>query len=143
MAKQSKVPKRIVGIKVPKQVRKGAVGEFLGSRAGQVIVAAVLVELGVVLANVLDPSTKTGRGLRHALAEGADAVFPAGAGKGAKKLAQQRMDLLSNAFERAIDAFRATMDGAEKEDLRAVVTDVTPSGDAGKKRRSSRRLFRH
>ena len=144
MAKQIKVPKRIVGLKVPKQVRKGTVGEFLGSRAGQVIVAAVLVEAGVLLAKLLDPATKSGRGLRHALTQGADALFPAGAGKGAKKIAKQRMTLLSNAFERAIDAFRAAMDGAEQEDLRAAVTDVTPSEDVGKKRRStSRHLFRH
>ena len=143
MAKQSSIPKRIAGIKVPKQVRRGIVGEFLGSRTGRMIVAAVLVELGVVAAKVLDPATPTGRGVRHALKEGASALYPAG--KGAKKMAKQRMTLLSHAFERAIEAFRSAMN-TEREEAQDLVADVidTNSADVEKKgRRASREVLSH
>ncbi|MES2625353.1 MAG: hypothetical protein V4628_08745 [Pseudomonadota bacterium] len=45
MAKKVKVklPKRVAGMKIPKVVRKGALGEFLNSGAGQVILAETLV----------------------------------------------------------------------------------------------------
>jgi hypothetical protein len=45
MAKKMKIklPKRVAGVKIPKVIRKGPVGEFLNSGAGQVILAETLV----------------------------------------------------------------------------------------------------
>ncbi len=45
MAKKIKIklPKKVAGMKIPKVVRKGPVGEFLNSGAGQVILAEALV----------------------------------------------------------------------------------------------------
>lgn len=39
MAKKLKLPKRIAGIKIPKTIRKGPVGEFMSSPAGQLVIA--------------------------------------------------------------------------------------------------------
>src|SRR5688572_21037790 len=43
MAKKLKLPKRIAGIKIPKLIRKGPVGEFMSSPAGQLVIAEALV----------------------------------------------------------------------------------------------------
>ena len=43
MAKKLKLPKRIAGIKIPKTIRKGPVGEFMSSPAGQLVIAEALV----------------------------------------------------------------------------------------------------
>jgi hypothetical protein len=43
MAKKLKLPKRIAGIKIPKTIRKGTVGEFMSSPAGQLVIAEALV----------------------------------------------------------------------------------------------------
>lgn len=45
MAKKIKIklPKQVAGIKIPKVIRKGPIGEFLNSGAGQVILAEALV----------------------------------------------------------------------------------------------------
>ena len=43
MAKKLKLPKRIAGIKIPKTIRKGSVGEFMSSPAGQLVIAEALV----------------------------------------------------------------------------------------------------
>jgi hypothetical protein len=41
-----KLPKRIAGVKIPKSVRKGPVGQFLNSSAGQLLVAEALIAAG-------------------------------------------------------------------------------------------------
>jgi hypothetical protein len=41
-----KLPKRIAGVKIPKAVRKGPVGQFLNSSAGQLLVAEALIAAG-------------------------------------------------------------------------------------------------
>ena len=45
MAKKIKIklPKKIAGVKIPKVIRKGPIGEFMNSGAGQVILAEALV----------------------------------------------------------------------------------------------------
>jgi hypothetical protein len=40
------LPKRIAGVKVPKVLRKGSLGRFLGSPAGQALIVASLVQAG-------------------------------------------------------------------------------------------------
>jgi hypothetical protein len=37
-----KVPKRVVGVKIPKAVRKGPVMEFVNSKSGRVLIAQAL-----------------------------------------------------------------------------------------------------
>jgi hypothetical protein len=44
MAKKNKLPKRILGVKVPKAIRRGAVGKVLGSPAGQALLGALAVK---------------------------------------------------------------------------------------------------
>lgn len=50
MAKKSKsfLPKRIAGVKVPKSVRQGRLGELLASPRGQAIIAEAIVAAGAV-----------------------------------------------------------------------------------------------
>ena len=43
MARKAKLPKRIAGVKIPKRIRKGPLGQFLCSRTGQAMVAEALV----------------------------------------------------------------------------------------------------
>jgi hypothetical protein len=49
VSKRFRIPKKIAGVKIPKSVRKGPVGDFLDSPGGQVLVAeAVVATLGVL-----------------------------------------------------------------------------------------------
>jgi hypothetical protein len=50
MAKKNKgfLPKRIAGVKVPKVVRKGRLGELLASRTGQALIAEAIMAAGAV-----------------------------------------------------------------------------------------------
>lgn len=52
MAKKKKrkslLPKRIAGVKVPKSVRKGRLGELLASRTGQALLAEAVMAAGAV-----------------------------------------------------------------------------------------------
>lgn len=52
MAKRKKrkalLPKRIAGVKVPKSVRKGRLGELLASRTGQTLLAQAVVAAGAI-----------------------------------------------------------------------------------------------
>ena len=66
--KKLKVPKRIAGVKIPKSVRKGPIGTFLNSTAGQVLVVeAILGVAGAVVAGSSDPHSRTGQALRNRL----------------------------------------------------------------------------
>ena len=50
MSKKKKkgLPKRIAGLKIPKAVRKSEFGRFLGSKAGQALVAEAVLGAGAV-----------------------------------------------------------------------------------------------
>ena len=68
MAKKLKIrlPKRVAGVKIPKAVRKGPIGDFLNSSGGQVILAQALVAVaGVFAASRTEPGTPAGDMLRH------------------------------------------------------------------------------
>lgn len=54
------LPKRIAGVKVPKSIRRGLLGEFLTSSAGQAIVAALILKAGQRLKDDLLPGAPTG-----------------------------------------------------------------------------------
>ena len=45
---KSLLPKRIAGVKVPKSVRKGALGQLLASRTGQALLAEAIMAAGAV-----------------------------------------------------------------------------------------------
>ncbi len=46
---KARLPKRIAGVKVPKALRKGPLGQFLGSPAGQAMIVDGLVQAGRAL----------------------------------------------------------------------------------------------
>ena len=63
-----KLPKRIFGVKVPKRIRKGPLGQFLNSSGGQiVIVEALLAAAAFYAARRVDPDSAVGETLRHPL----------------------------------------------------------------------------
>ncbi|HVF16542.1 MAG TPA: hypothetical protein VNA21_06505, partial [Steroidobacteraceae bacterium] len=67
MAKRKlKLPKKIAGVKIPKAVRKGPVGQFLNSSAGQLLVAEALIAAGGAFfaAEMMDSGDKKGAARR-------------------------------------------------------------------------------
>ena len=86
MAKKKKaagLPKRLAGVKIPKRVRKGPVGEFIASPAGKLVVAeAVAAAGGLLMKRNLDRHPERKRALKGkagAAGEAAsDAVHAAG-----------------------------------------------------------------
>lgn len=106
MAKQDKItlPKRVAGIKIPKVVRKGPLGQFLNSHAGQVIVAEALVAAAAVFtATRTDESSPVGEGLRHPV-DGARKLSQVVAASGA-----DQSERLAHAFRVAGRAFREAL----------------------------------
>jgi hypothetical protein len=75
MSKKSKrlLPKRIAGVKVPKKVRKGQVGEVLASKTGQALIAEAVMAVGALAAAKAKDSPK----VRGALASAKDKVLKA------------------------------------------------------------------
>ncbi|RAK61437.1 hypothetical protein DJ021_17325 [Phenylobacterium hankyongense] len=71
MAKKTKsfLPKRIAGVKVPKSVRKGRLGELLASRTGQALIAEALMAAGAVGAA---KKTADSPKAQHLMADAAD-----------------------------------------------------------------------
>jgi hypothetical protein len=91
-----KLPKRVAGVKIPKAVRKGPIGQFLNSSAGQLVVAQALVAVaGAFAAKEMDEPPRDA--LRHPIESakrGMRAVQP---------------DRLSFALSAAARAFRDAM----------------------------------
>jgi hypothetical protein len=111
MAKRLKVPKRIAGVKIPKAIRKGPVGDFLNSSAGQVLVAeAVLAAGGALAAGRTDPRSPAGKTLRHPLRQLKRATRAAmhERGHATDALADGR-ERLAFALSEAVAAFRAAL----------------------------------
>ena len=111
MAKKLKVPKRIAGVKIPKAIRKGPVGDFLNSSVGQVLVAeAVLAAGGALAAGRTDPHSPAGKALRHPLRQlkraSRAAMHEHGAATDALAAGRER---LAYALSEAIAAFRAAL----------------------------------
>jgi hypothetical protein len=68
MGKRVKLPKRIWGVKIPKQIRKGPLGQFLGSSGGQVVVVeAIMAAAAFYAARRIDPDSSVGDSLRRPL----------------------------------------------------------------------------
>lgn len=58
-----KLPKHLAGVKIPKTVRNGPVGEFLRSKAGQALIAeAVMAGVALVTAKEAKPGSASRKG---------------------------------------------------------------------------------
>ena len=119
MAKKVKIklPKKVAGVKIPKVIRKGPIGQFLNSGAGQVILAETLVAATAMFA-----AEKKGgvRRLGKALA---------GAGV-------DQTERLANACKAAGRAFREAL---QHDDADALEVDAeTPPANAKTKKKSAR-----
>ena len=128
MAKKAKVPKRIAGVKIPKKIRKGPIGQFLCSRTGQAMMAEALVIAGGALA--ANRATQPGSVTNELLSSSGRQLKRAGravAGKGVD--AQQFMGIaterLAYAGIEAMKAFRRALAGEEPEAL-----DETDRGES-------------
>jgi hypothetical protein len=76
MSKKSKrmLPKRIAGVKVPKKVRKGHVGEILTSKTGKALIAEAVMAVGALAA----AKAKDSPSVRGALGDAKDKVRDVG-----------------------------------------------------------------
>jgi hypothetical protein len=92
MGKAIKVPKKVAGVKIPKSLRKGPVGNFLNSSAGQLLIAEALLAMVAALA-----VRRTDSGERGAVA----------LGRRAAELGSQTQQSVRVAGERFAEAFRA------------------------------------
>lgn len=59
--KKNHLPKRIAGVKVPKSVRRGRLGEVLASPAGQAVLADVAIGAGALAATKIGRNAKVRR----------------------------------------------------------------------------------
>lgn len=67
--KKSALPKKIAGVKVPKTIRKGQVGAFLTSPAGQKLVAEAILALGAIAGARKAAKSETAKDLAGAARE--------------------------------------------------------------------------
>jgi hypothetical protein len=150
MAKKLKIklPKRVAGVKIPKSVRKGPVGQFLNSGAGQIMIAEALVAAAGTLAiSRSDADSPIGDAVRHPI-DTTRRVGHRAANAGADQAAR-----MSYALKEAARAFRdamqtgATDAGAHEETwqersaaaIQPAVTPGTTSESAAKKKPTSSR----
>jgi len=127
MAKQKlKLPKKIAGVKIPKAVRKGPVGQFLNSSAGQLLVAEALIAAGGAFFATEGGDMKKGiRRLGRSSGERTD---------DAKQLLERGSARLSFAFGEAVRAFRAAL---SDESMGATPPVAAPiEGEVAKKKSS-------
>jgi hypothetical protein len=132
MAKQraNKVPKRIAGVKVPKAIRKGPVGDFLSSSGGQVLLAELLLALGAVYAARRLDGGDALRQSRNRLRAGRD-------------WSRDTSERIAHAIRAGVQAFRAALheplDGAAAGAAAAELGETPAEGGATRKKPSSRR----
>lgn len=116
MAKKSKnlLPKRIAGVKVPKAVRKGRLGDAIASPAGRAVLAEVLLAAAAVAGA---KKVKDSGVARDALSDVADRLRDAGGGvKDAGAVAGGTVTYAIGEAARAfVDAFDRRRSGEGKE----------------------------
>lgn len=124
MAKSSiKVPKKVVGVKIPKSVRKGPVMNFVNSTAGRVLIAqALTAAIGAFAYKNADPETR--ERLKGKVRKGTD---------GAREMMARNTTRLSFAFGEAVTAFRAALNEPMPEEFSESVSSTEP--DNAKKNR--------
>jgi hypothetical protein len=104
MAKPIKIPRKLAGVKIPKVLRKGPVGDFVNSAAGQLIIAeAVTLAIGALAAR----RTATGERAATTLAQRVAETSPEGL--------RESGDRLARAFRAGLDAFRESLQSGEDE----------------------------
>ena len=142
MAKKVKIklPKQVAGIKIPKVVRKGPLGQFLNSGAGQLILAETLVAAAAVFtAAKTDPNSAVGDVLRH------PAQSAGHLGHTLADAGSHETERLSYALKEAARAFREALQngngGAASTAAARENSPETHSDDAGAKKKSSTRGF--
>jgi hypothetical protein len=117
-----KVPKKVVGVKIPKAVRKGPVMDFVNSTAGRVLIAhALTAAIGALAYKRADPETRDR--VRGKVRKGAD---------DARETMSRNAVRLSHAFGEAVTAFRAALGQPTSEYSEA---DSITDSDDGKKNR--------
>jgi hypothetical protein len=139
MAKKLKIPKRIAGVKIPKTIRKGAVGQFLRSSAGQVLLAEALLLAGGALAG-RRMNGEAGEALRHPV----DTLKKAGRaavtrGNSPRHALDDASARFSRAFSEAVRTFRAVLEEQDSAGVAAMpevgpAQQTEPPADAGKKK---------
>src|SRR5918997_1091898 len=128
MAKRKlKLPKKIAGVKIPKVVRKGPVGQFLNSSAGQLLVAEALIAAGGAFfaaeMNDSDDKKGTARRLGRSGARSAEE---------AREFIERGSTRLSFAFGEAVRAFRTALKEGNPQQQPSVI-----EGEVSKKKSSS------
>jgi len=116
-----KVPKKVVGVKIPKAVRKGPIMDFVNSTTGRVLIAqALTAAIGAFAYKQADPETR--ERLRGKVLKGAG---------DARDLMSRSTTRLSFAFGEALNAFRAALD--QPESSANAEFGAQPGGEDGKK----------
>ena len=132
MAKKRKVPKRIAGVKVPKAIRKGPIGDFLSSSGGQVVLAEVLLTLAALYTARRFEGRTTGEVLHHPLVSL----------RRGRDVSRQISERLTRAFGAGVQAFRAAMQeplpDLARTDSEGADADTASEGtEPARKKRSS------
>jgi hypothetical protein len=70
MSKAVKIPKKLAGVKIPKTLRKGPVGQFLNTPTGQLLIAeAIAVAIAALAARRTATGERAGAVLAHRAAD--------------------------------------------------------------------------
>jgi hypothetical protein len=132
MAKKLKLPKRVAGIKIPKRIRKGPVGDFINSRAGQLVIAQALVlAAGVFTASKADSVPDLDELAKHPV-KGAKQ-----AGRAAVDVSVDQGERLTYALKEAAHAFRNAMLQGPSAGESLEASSAQMSAEAGAKKKSS------
>jgi hypothetical protein len=113
MAKKLKIklPKRVAGVKIPKSVRKGPIGQFLNSGAGQIVIAEALVAAaGALAVSKTDSESRVGNLVHHPV----DTTRRVG--RGAARASADQAERLSYALREGARAFRAAMETGPRDE---------------------------
>jgi hypothetical protein len=138
MAKRKlKLPKRIAGVKILKAVRKGPVGQFLNSSAGQVLVAeALIAATGTLVMKNSNPDSAVRHPVRSLKRLGRSASER---GDDARLAIERNSARLSFAFGEGVRAFRAALEHEPLPRGEGVLVTETPSEvEPAKKKQSAR-----
>ncbi len=128
--KRTKLPKRILGVKLPKKLRRGSAADFLMSRFGQVLVAEAISHAGALLAR---NQTRSGSLMRSFAEHPLEALREAGQGAAetaadATKSAEGGAANVYEALSEAARHFIATLQGDEDSPVK-----VPPKARKGKR----------
>lgn len=129
MAKHDKIklPKRVAGIKIPKAIRKGPVGHFLNSGAGQLVIAETLVAAAAAFTAVkADESGKVADTLKNpvdSMRRAGEAMAEVGAGESER---------LAHAFRAACHAFMEALREGNHSTWRVSEEDAPAKKSSGR-----------